>query len=173
MSQKQIVFPTDFSLASDAALDYATRLAKSFGAKLLIVHVQEPPVLYGEGDFYYGVENPDPQTLAKMLSKLAATDADVAYQHRLLCGDPAHEIVALAKRENAELIVMSSHGRTGISRALLGSVADVVVRHATCPVLVLKRPHGKKPSESPRRHEDVPAAFLSRRQNVGVAPCSP
>jgi universal stress protein A len=161
MSQKTIICPTDFSLASDAALQYASRLAKNSGAKLLIVHVQEPPVLYGKGDYYYGVENPGQKSLAKMLSRLAATDCDVAFQHRLLSGNPAHEIVALAKREKAELIVMSSHGRTGIPRMLLGSVAEVVVRHATCPVLVLKRPHGQEPFESGTHREESSATCLA------------
>ena len=70
MSEKTIIFATDFSTASDAALDYASRLAASSSAKLLIVHVQEPPAVYGVGDFYYGVENPDQTILLKMLSAL-------------------------------------------------------------------------------------------------------
>jgi nucleotide-binding universal stress UspA family protein len=64
----------------------------------------------------------------------------VHFEHRLVRGEPAKEILRLAKDENAGLIVMGTHGRTGMLRALMGSVAEQVVRNATCPVLTLKIP---------------------------------
>lgn len=145
MSAKVIVFATDFSSASDAGLDYASRLAKERGDKLLIVHVEEPPFAYGGGDLYYGVPEPDSSALARMLGELKPTQQGVEYEHRLLVGAPATELVRLAAEVDAEFIVIGSHGRRGVSRLILGSVAEAVMRSATCPVLVLKHPRGGKP----------------------------
>jgi nucleotide-binding universal stress UspA family protein len=145
MAEKTVIFPTDFSTASDAALEYATRMAKDRKARLLIVHVEEPPVAYGGGELYYGVMEPDPTALQKMLSNLLPTDPAVPYEHRMLTGTPANEIARLAQQEQAELIVMGSHGRGGLARLLVGSVAEIVMRKAPCPVLIVKHPrHGRK-----------------------------
>jgi universal stress protein A len=152
MNQRKILFPTDFSHASDAALDWASSLARERGAALLIVHVEEPPAAYGGGEMYYGMPDPASEDLAKMLSQVLPTDPQVSHEHRLLTGDPATAIARLAEQENVELIVMGTHGRTGLLRLLMGSVAEAVVRRAPCPVLTLKQPHGKggeHPSESP------------------------
>jgi nucleotide-binding universal stress UspA family protein len=104
----------------------------------MIVHVQEPPVAYGEGSFYYGVPDPDAEAIKEMLRKIKPHDSAVSYEHRFVEGDPAARIVELAKQEHADLIVMSSHGRTGLGRLLMGSVAECVMRHAVCPVLIVK-----------------------------------
>ena len=116
----------------------ATSLARDRGATLAIVHVEEPPMAYGGGEFYYGVAEPDRVELKRMLSEVVPTDPAVACEHRLMIGSPATGILEMAKRENAELIVMGSHGRTGITRLLMGSIAEEVVRKAECPVLVVK-----------------------------------
>lgn len=133
-----IVFPTDFSTASDAGLNRAAQLAKQSGAKLIVIHVAEPPLAYGGGELYYGVPEPNEQALADMLSKVKPADADVPCEHRLVRGDPATEIVRLAEEVQASMIVMGTHGRTGVLRLLMGSVAEVVVRRAPCPVLIFK-----------------------------------
>lgn len=73
-----------------------------------------------------------------MLEQVKPTDPTVPYVHRLVMGNPADEIVRLAEEENADLIVMATHGRTGIGRVLMGSVAEAVVRRAKCPVFTLK-----------------------------------
>ncbi len=138
---KKIIFPTDFSNASDAGLKYATSLAKDHGATLVVVHVEEPPAVYGTGELYYGIPNPDTTVLTEMLKAIIPTDASVRCEHRLVSGDPATEIVRLADEENAELIVLSTHGRTGLRRLLMGSVAEAVVRRAKCPVFTFKEPH--------------------------------
>ncbi len=140
MNAKTILFPTDFSTTSDAGLRYATSMARDWNAKLVILHVEEPPAAYGGGEMYYGVPEPDRAALEKMLSAVVPDDPTVAYEHRLVVGDPAHEIVEAAREHQADLIVISSHGRTGLRRMLMGSVAEAVVRRASCPVFTVKDP---------------------------------
>lgn len=138
MQAKKILFPTDFSTLSDAALRHATVLAHDMGAKLVIVHVEEPPAAYGAGEMYYGIPDPDTPAIAKMLESVVPTDPKVPYEHRMVTGDPASEIVTLATEEGVDLIVMGTHGRTGLGRLLMGSVAEAVVRRAPCPVFTFK-----------------------------------
>jgi nucleotide-binding universal stress UspA family protein len=75
-----------------------------------------------------------------MLAKVVPAGPAIGYEHRLLAGDPAHAILQCAAKESVDLIVMSTHGRTGFSRLLMGSIAEAVVREAKCPVLTLKQP---------------------------------
>jgi nucleotide-binding universal stress UspA family protein len=138
MNAPKILFPTDFSTLSKTALDTATALARDRGAKLLIVHVQEPPIAYGGGEFYYGIKEPDRRDLQRMLQEVLPSDPVVGYEHRLIAGTPAEAIVNLAKTEAVDMIVLATHGRTGLFRLLMGSVAEAVVRRATCPVLTVK-----------------------------------
>lgn len=138
MPEKTIVFPTDFSTASDAALVHAAALARQSGARLLIVHVEEPPLAYGGGELYYGLPEPSSERILKMLEDVRPADPAVPFTHRLTMGDPAAEIVRIAGDETAEMIVLGTHGRTGITRLLMGSVAESIVRHAPCPVLVYR-----------------------------------
>ena len=144
MNAKKIIFPTDFSTASDAGLGYATSLARDTGATLIIVHVEEAPVVYGTGELYYGMPEPDTEALKEMLEAVVPTDPSVPLEHRLLSGDPATEIVRLAGDEQVDLIVMGTHGRTGLKRLLMGSVAEAIVRRASCPVFTFKEPHGEE-----------------------------
>ena len=138
MPQKTIVFPTDFSTASDAALEHAATLARQSGARLLIVHVEEPPLAYGGGELYYGLPEPNSERILKMLEDVKPADPAVPYAHRLTMGDPAGEVVRIAADEHAEMIVLGTHGRTGMTRLLMGSVAEAIVRRAPCPVLVYR-----------------------------------
>ena len=138
MAQKTILFPTDFSTASDAALVHAESLARQMNARLLIVHVEEPPLAYGGGELYYGLPEPDPQRIRSMLEDVRPKDPAVPYTHTLTMGDPAGEIVRIAADEGAEMIVLGTHGRTGMTRLLMGSVAEAIVRRAPCPVLVYR-----------------------------------
>ena len=138
MNAKKILFPTDYSHLSDAALQHATTLARESNATLLIAHIEEPPIAYGGGEMYYGIPDPDRDEVQRMLAAVKPTDSSVAVQYHLLSGDPAKEIVRLANDENVDMIIMGTHGRTGIGRMLMGSVAESVVRHAKCPVLTFK-----------------------------------
>ncbi|MGE0759903.1 MAG: universal stress protein [Pirellulaceae bacterium] len=138
MNVKKILFPTDFSHTGDAALEMATALARDSGATLIIAHVEESPNVYAGGEFYYGIPNPPTDELRRMLDEVKPTDPSVAYEHRLLTGDPAATIVRLAEEEGVDMIVLGTHGRTGILRMLMGSVAEAIVRRAKCPVLTYK-----------------------------------
>jgi nucleotide-binding universal stress UspA family protein len=140
MKAKKILFPTDFSHTGDAALELATALARDSGATLLIVHAEEPPMAYGGGELYYGLPNPATADLEKMLQEVKPSDPDVPFESRMITGDPASAIVRLAKEEDVDLIVMGTHGRTGLSRLLMGSVTEAIVRRASCPVLTVKHP---------------------------------
>jgi universal stress protein A len=142
MNAKKILLPIDFSYPSDAALPFAAALAKESNAQLLILHVDELPLAYG-GEMYYGLLNPTRDELMKMLCNVKPTDPSIRVAHHLVEGNPIGAIVRFAKDEAVDLIVIGSHGRTGIGRALMGSVAEGVVRKAQCPVLVHKQPAAK------------------------------
>lgn len=140
MKADKILFPTDFSESSDAALRYATVLARDTGAELIIVYVHEPAAAYGAGDMVVDVGLADDEGLKQQLAAVVPTDPNVTHRHELLHGDPIGEIVRLASEEKADMIVMGTHGRTGFTRLLMGSVAEAVVRRADCPVLTVKHP---------------------------------
>ena len=93
---------------------------------------------YAGGEFYGGVDEPNREELQRMLSEVVPTDTAVGYEHRLMMGTPAGAIVHLAEKEGVDMIVMPTHGRTGLMRLLMGSVAEEVVRKAKCPVLTVK-----------------------------------
>lgn len=141
MNLKLILVSTDFSTSSDAALAMATALARDSGAKLLIVHVEEIPLATGGAEYLYSVPEPATQELKKMLSEVVPKDPNVPFEHRLLAGDAAEAIVRTAEQDKVDMIVLGTHGRTGLTRLLMGSVAEAVVRRAGCPVLTVKQPH--------------------------------
>jgi universal stress protein A len=138
MKVKKILVPVDFSKGQTHALSLATSLARDSGAKLFIAHVEEPTLAYTPGGAYYGVPSPQQEDLVHMLHEIVPPSEDVEYEHQSLQGQPSEAIIAFAEEINADLIVMSTHGRTGISRVLMGSVAEAVVRHAPCPVITIK-----------------------------------
>ncbi|MFI4873844.1 MAG: universal stress protein [Blastopirellula sp. JB062] len=140
MKMNKILFPTDFSHCGDAAMRLATAIAKDFGATLLILHVEEPPTAYGGGEMYYGMMEPSLDEVKKMLHEVRPTDEAVPCVHRLISGDPPHAILNLAEEEKVDLIVMGTHGRTGLLHLLMGSNAETIVRKAKCPVLTFRQP---------------------------------
>jgi universal stress protein A len=148
MNYKKILFATDFSEASTGALQYATSLARDSGAALLIVHVEELPLPYAGGEMYLAQpEYPNPE-IRKMLDSVVPPDKTVTFKHRLVLGVAADDIVKTAEEEGADLIVMGTHGRTGLMRVLMGSVTEAVMRHAPCPVLTIRQA-AKVPASSP------------------------
>ncbi len=144
MKLKKILLPVDFSHSSDAALSFASSLAADSKALLTLLHIGEnsPAYLAGYGGFSYTPEFHEKVVKENrmLLERIKPTIAGIEFEHQYLDGDPAQEILGFAKRENIDLIVIGSHGRTGLSRLLLGSVAEAVVRGATCPVLTVKQP---------------------------------
>jgi nucleotide-binding universal stress UspA family protein len=138
---RTILVPTDFSERAEDAFAVACSLARDYGARLVVAYVKAPPtVAYGD----LGPIVPDPVfTTADLQARLATLhfyDPDIAVEYRLGEGDPGAEIVRLSKDVSADLIVMGTHGRTGLRRLLLGSVAEAVLRRAPCPVLTIGKP---------------------------------
>lgn len=145
MSASTILVATDFSEMSRFALEYATTQAKMTGAKVLIVHAYSVPIPdQGEGMLHSGVDVEDVEEAEQRLQEIKPPVAGVEFEHRLVKGEPAKEILRLARDESAALIVMGTHGRTGLMRVLMGSVAERVIREATCPVVAVKVP-GARP----------------------------
>ena len=145
MKLKKILFPTDFSKLGNAALQYASRLASESGAMLQIAHVDEQflqNAAMGDAGYRYSPlsESEARKAIAEQLSQIKPTTAGVRFEHHSLDGVAVEEILDFARRENVDLIVMGSHGRTGLSRLLMGSVAEGVTRRAQCPVLIMKQP---------------------------------
>lgn len=157
MNAKRILFATDFSETAGAALEYASSLARDAGATLYIVHVGHFRVAntdwssFGLGTSGYVPELDNLEEVRNRLSATTPTVSGVCCEHRYLEGDPADEIVDFARRQNIDLVVMGTHGRTGLNHVLLGSVAEAVVRRANCPVLTVKQTaaHSPTASESP------------------------
>jgi len=147
---RTILVPTDFSECSRIGSDYGLQLARDLGAELRLVHVINPNA-FPFGDKYTAL---DPAELLQEMEDAAqkrmrsmAARAKARYSVRLIHGSPAVEICNAAN-EDADLIVISTHGRTGLGHILLGSVAEHVVRHAHCPVLVIpSRPNLKSGKE--------------------------
>jgi len=101
----------------------------------MFVYADEPTAAYGgAGDVFYSALPDDHHSLLRRLEETRPTKHEVKYEHHLLDGDPSAEIVHFAEREHVDLIVMGTHGRTGLTRLLMGSVAEAVVRRAPCPV---------------------------------------
>jgi len=154
MEIRSILVPTDFSECGNYALSYAASLARSFNASIICVHVIEP-IVPTVG--YSGMTEPLPiadiseqleDSAERELPKLAECEdcAGLDIEEVIVHGEAASEIVRVAKERKVDLIVVSSHGRTGLGRILFGSTAEAVVRHALCPVLVVKPAPEKKPS---------------------------
>jgi nucleotide-binding universal stress UspA family protein len=146
MEIRSILVPTDFSECGNYALSYAASLARSFNASIICVHVIEP-IVPTVG--YSGMTEPLPiadiseqleDSAERELPKLAECEdcAGLDIEEVIVHGEAASEIVRVAKERKVDLIVVSSHGRTGLGRILFGSTAEAVVRHALCPVLVVK-----------------------------------
>jgi len=143
-SFKTIVCPVDLSASSRNALATAITLAKRFDGALTLVHVWQPP-LYGipeapvAGEVIQEMSDAAERSLADWEASARSEGVQVLAS-RLLTGDPANEISGVARACAADLIVMGTHGRTGLKHVLLGSVAEKVVRHAPCDVLVVRDP---------------------------------
>ena len=147
MKVRKILAPTDMSDFSSVGVRYALELARELGAEIMIYYV----IPMGD-DWFAGHERPGPVrdllaneevSLDKFLAERFADDTKaVKIRQRVEFGAPQTSIVDMAEREGSDLIVMSTHGRTGLSHILLGSVTEKVVARAPCPVLAIPS-HGR------------------------------
>ena len=149
---KRVLVPVDFSACSKKALAYAVPFAKQFGAELVIAYVVQPYIPVPEASavdttaVLAQMRESGKSELEKL--RLGITE-DVKITTLLRVGNPAHEIVNAAEELDVDLILLSTHGRTGLGRVFFGSVAEHVTRYARCPVLTVRE----------REHEfvEVPA----------------
>jgi len=159
MTYGRIVVPVDFSELSIEALDYAIDFARAHRSELLIIHMIEPIT---HTRFIPDVSEILEHQRADATEKLAELEKNIRRRYSRFRSEihfgPAHEqIPELAKRAQADLIIMATHGHTGFHHLFVGSVAERVVRLASCPVLTVKSKdavseHGKKASGKPVRN---------------------
>ncbi len=141
---KRILVPIDFSDASRSALEVGADLAKRFGASLTLLHAYPVPgYTFPDGSFVASAKMMD--ELAEQAKRHLAEWKEIAAglghpgaEASTAVGEPAHEILAFAREARTDLIVLGTHGRTGLQHALMGSVAERVVRRAPCPVLTVR-----------------------------------
>jgi nucleotide-binding universal stress UspA family protein len=140
---KRILVPLDFSDESHKALNYAVALAADMRAKIILLHVIEPVYMSADPGL-----SCLPQQMEIERRAGASQMGDIALRYipkgqfekaLVRAGDPSHEIVEAARRLKVGMIVITTHGRTGLSHVLMASTAETVVRHAPCPVLTVRR----------------------------------
>jgi nucleotide-binding universal stress UspA family protein len=142
---KKLLVPTDFTAYCNFALKYAVALAQSFGAKIYVIHVHDP-YPYGPGmeGIYYSPEvmnklkTKEEENLEGIVNELRSKQIDA--ERVFVKGRPFMEIIGQAQKLKVDLIVMATHGRTGVSHLIFGSTTEKVVRMAPCPVLTVKHP---------------------------------
>ncbi len=136
---RTILHPTDETTTSTGAWRLALKLAKDHGSEVVVLHVAPPPALeYSETDVTRKTPAITPYEDHELLRKNYASESGVAVRYVVDQGDASEVIVRVAKNQKATLIVMGTHGRKGIGRFVMGSVAEHVVRMATCPVVTVK-----------------------------------
>lgn len=140
---KKILHPTDFSDYSKEALDVAAVMARKFGAELIILHVVEtydyaPPEYYMAADELHKEVERRLEGSRKHLEEMAAQMGDIKTRTLVTEGKPFVQIIRAAKEEGADMIVLGTHGRSGLAHILIGSTAEKVVRKAPCPVLTIR-----------------------------------
>ncbi len=152
MAFRKILAPVDFSETSVAALKYAVELARGFNGTVHVLHAWQAPVYLrpdltvwsGEVSATLGdqIRHAAEDAMRDLLSKLGL-DSDKAITTEIVEGAAFEKILEVAENGKFELVVLGTHGRTGLSHALLGSVAEKVVRLAKCPVLTVRTPAAK------------------------------
>ncbi|MGH6691341.1 MAG: universal stress protein [Gammaproteobacteria bacterium] len=142
---RRVVAPTDFSESSKQAWDLTQRLAKALGSEVMLVHVfveapvyGDPPAVTTAWEVVVEAQKWVADELERWADQARKTGIDV--RTIVLTGSPASEIVRHANEAHADVVIMGTHGRTGLSRVLLGSVAERVIRTAPCPVLTVRTP---------------------------------
>jgi len=158
---KKILAPTDLSELSQAGVRYALKLARATGAEVTVYHTvnYDEIVEYGEEVKERVALNRTSRPTSSLLETyhfalgrfvkdhFSDLIAGVKIHEKVELGKPDENIVEYAKTEGSDLIVISTHGRTGLSHMLMGSVTEKVVRHASCPVLSIRPQPGQKAAE--------------------------
>jgi nucleotide-binding universal stress UspA family protein len=138
MNAKKIFCPVDFSPCSNVAFHHAVELARCSGATLILAHVAPPPPTYISGFAGYGALPPYDPAPDQRLDRTESPDPRVSVERVHLVGIEGEAIVKYAEQAGCDMIVMGTHGYGGITKFLLGSVAEYVMRHAKCPVVMIK-----------------------------------
>jgi nucleotide-binding universal stress UspA family protein len=143
---KKILYPTDFSSYSNQAYFHAVALAENHNASLTALFVYTPDIVTpGQPPDEAGSR----RYWQSQLEQIRPIDPRIVIRHVLLAGDPAREIVRYSRDAGMDLIVMGTHGRTGLDRLLVGSVTEKVMRGAPCSVMAVKLPKGLPLTEKP------------------------
>lgn len=141
MHMRTILYPTDFSDSSKLAFPLAYSLARDHGARLIVLHVIRSGTFelanlaqLGQGESAQDFDD----EVRRHLQRIQPPDDRVPMEYRLAKGSPAASIIKIAEEIACDLVVLGTHGRSGVSRILMGSVAEQVLRGSPCPVLVVK-----------------------------------
>jgi nucleotide-binding universal stress UspA family protein len=147
MQIRTILVPTDFSEYAEYAFTWALQIAADWQAKLILFHATSPisPLAFPDSVYLPELQRLETDMLADAERRMATFvekkgSSTVVVETRVVVGEPVFEICQAVEREQADLIIMGSHGRTGLAHVLLGSVAERVIRHASCPVVVARKP---------------------------------
>ena len=143
MKIKNILVPVDFSDSSDFSMAFAVKLAQEYDAELHLVHVYDEVFTPTDGGFSSApIPDIPPIDMEEERARLdmVIPPKAVRFRRQFLVGDPADMLVRYADENEADLVVMGTHGRTGLRRLVMGSVAEAVVRRAHCPVITVKQP---------------------------------
>jgi nucleotide-binding universal stress UspA family protein len=157
---RKILVPTDFSPHAAEAFRVAHDLAKATGASMVVFHVSRPPAVVSDGDRLLSAPaRAEAKDVWDELRKIQAKDPAVRVEHEVIVADrpDAEHILRILQDRGCDLIVMGTHGRTGLRHLLFGSVAEDVVRRAHCPVMVVKAPAHKAGAPT-HRIADQPAS---------------
>lgn len=138
----KILCLTDFSESSEYAGQYAISIAGKYGCRIYVAHIVEPFTYADDFGIDYGAQLREMEATARRLldntvASMKRAGADI--EGVLLSGNPSAEILKFAKDEAVDLIVMATHGRSGVEHILMGSVAEKVLRKSPCPVLTVKK----------------------------------
>ncbi len=156
---KRMLVPTDFSDCSQEAMGYAVSLAQAFQATVFLLHVMEPPA-YGL-DFTLTPPDVAPDVRQRLVERMEQwvdrmKNLGIEVEGHLVGGVPFVEIIKAAKRHEADLIVMGTHGRTGLAHLWLGSTAEQVIQRSHCPVVTVKA--ARQPSLSLEKEQPIEEA---------------